>query len=83
MALSTIKTATSQCLSAIKLDFVCPSPTNRNVDALAEAAGDDLRRVADEVSRIEREFRGAVNLTVLQDPSFQAASDAFGARFLF
>jgi len=72
-ALSTIKPATSPRLSLIKLSFIRPTFTNRSIDALVKDAGDDLRRVVDEVARIEREFGGAVHLTVYWDPSFQVA----------
>ena len=36
--------------------------------------------VADEAARIEREFEGALNLTVLRDPAFQVASESLGVR---
>ena len=43
--------------------------------------GNDLRRIADEVVRIEREFEGAVNFTVMLDPYFWVASDTLNVRF--
>ena len=81
VALSTIKLTTSSNLSTIKLDFICPTTTTWFVDALIEEAGDDLRRLADEVTRIEHEFKGAVNLIVLRDPSFRAVFDTLNVRF--
>jgi len=43
----------------------------------------DLRRISDEIARIEREFKGAVNFTVLRDSEFGVALDALGVRFRF
>ena len=37
--------------------------------------GDDLRRIADEAVRIEREFEGTVKFTVVQDAVFGEALD--------
>lgn len=79
--LSTLRSATSPRLSAIRLDFARPPPTGRSVDALIKALGDDLKRVAGEVARIEREFEGAINLTVLLDTSFRVACGALNVRF--
>ena len=44
-------------------------------------AGNDLRKVAGEVARIEREFEGTLNLTMLRDTAFEVVSDALKARF--
>lgn len=43
----------------------------------------DLRWVADEVARIEREFEGAVNLVVLRDAGFKVVLDKLNVRFHF
>ena len=79
MALSTLRAATSPRLSVIRLDFHSstskpPEPTI--IDS-------DLRRIADEVARIQREFEGAVKFTVLRDAGFQVGLDAFNVRFGF
>ena len=81
LALSTLMSATSPRLSTVKVEFACPSGADRCVDALVESRGDDLRLIADEVARIDREFGGAVNFTVFRDPSFQAVFDVLGVRF--
>jgi len=80
MALSTLRPTTSPCLSAIRLDFTGTPTNRRSVEMLIEDAGNDLRRVADEVGRIEREFKGAVIFTVLLHPRFEAISDIIGVR---
>lgn len=72
-ALSTIKPGTSPRLSVIKLSFVRPPFADGSINALIEDAGDDIRRVVDEIARIERELGGAVSLTVSWDRSFQLA----------
>ena len=78
-ALSTLRPTTSPHLSTVKLDLSCsPVP----VGALVEDTPHyDLLLVADETARIGREFEGAVNLTVLRDPAFQAVFNALGVRF--
>ena len=82
-ALSTLKPATSPHLSTIKLNFF-RSPNVRWITGdLVKDAGNDLRWVADEVSRIEREFEGVVDFTVLRDLRFKAALDALNVRFRF
>lgn len=80
-ALSTIDPATSPRLSVIKLDLARPPNAIQSVNALIEVAGDDLRWVADEIARIEGGFEGAVNPTVLRDPSFQVVFDTLNVRF--
>ena len=77
--LSMIKHSTSLRLPVIKLDFVRPPATKQS---LAESAGDDLQWVAEEVARIEREFEGVANLTVLRDTPFQVVLDALNVRLL-
>ena len=71
-ALSTLRPATSPRLSAVKLEFRS-STTNPPVESSVEAVGRGLRRVANEVSRIEREFQEIVNVTVFRDEVFQMA----------
>ena len=68
MALSTIKPTTSPSLSTIRVDLACLNATTRP-ERLTEDTRNNLRRVTDEVVRIEREFSGALNLTVFTDPS--------------
>ena len=79
LALSTLKPATSPRLSDLKLNFT-HAAANRTV---IKNAGNDLRRIADEVTRIEREFEGVVNVVVLRDPWFEAALDTLNVRFHF
>ena len=78
-ALSTLRSATSPRLSAIRLDFA--HATNRSVRDVISFAGSDVLQVTDEVSRIEREFEGAVNVTVLQDAVFKGVFDTLDVRF--
>ena len=81
VALSTLKPATSPCLSAVRLDFAHPAISSRSVEDAINGTGNDLLRVADEVSRIEREFEGAVNVTVLRDLAFKGVLDTLNVRF--
>ena len=83
IALSTLRPATSPRLSTIQLDFTRPSPSGRFVDVFTESVGDDLRWIADEIVRIEREFMGAVNSTVLRDPWFKMVFDTLNVRSLW
>ena len=76
-ALSTLKPATSPYLSVIKFNF---NPLSTADWTAIGDAGRDLRRTVDEFTRIEREFEGAVNVTVLLDPRFEVL-DAFNVRF--
>ena len=82
MALSTLRPATSTNLSAIRLKFT------RSIFLVEDSAatlisymGDDLRRIADEIIRIEGEFKGAVKLTVFRDPVFGVAFDTLDVSF--
>jgi hypothetical protein len=81
-ALSTLKHATSPRLSALQLSFTT-STTTHSVKTSIEDMGNDLRWAADEVARIEREFEGAVELTLARDPGFEAVFDALNVRFCF
>lgn len=67
MALSTLRPATSPHLSTIKVILHGLPSAARPTGVFAEEAGDDLQRVTDEVTRIDQEFGGAVNLIVPQD----------------
>ena len=48
---------------------------------LPETMITDLRRIADEIARIECEFEGAVNCTVVPNSNFRVALDALNVRF--
>lgn len=86
-ALSTLRPATNPRLSAVRLDFAhVPTVTaGRPVTTLTEDLGDDLQRVAVEVTRIEHEFEGTVDITVLllQNSGYQAVLDALGVTVRF
>jgi len=69
------QTATSPSLSAIQLDFFAASSIRPSIETRTKDTGDDLRWVANEVARIEREFDGAVKLTVLRDRGFKVVFD--------
>ena len=79
-ALSTLKPATSPRLSTIRLNFTHPSSNDRPVETVIKHTENDLRRIADEIARIEREFRGAVNVTIHRDPAFRAVLHALNVR---
>ena len=81
VALSALKPSTSPHLSTIQLNFTWLSSAYQSVETAIEGAGDDLRRVADEVTRIEREFEGAENLTVVWDSGFKAVLEKLDVRF--
>ena len=57
-ALSTARPATSPCLFTIKLSFTRRHTANESVKALINNTGKDLRKVADEVAWIKRDFSG-------------------------
>jgi hypothetical protein len=76
-ALSTLKPSTSPLLSCIHLCFGGYFILGTsNLENLAN----DLRQIADEYSRIEREYKGAVYLTVFRTKSFEEF-DTFNVRF--
>jgi len=81
MALPTLRPSTSPRLSVIRLGFT--SPTGLSAETMIAVMGNDLRRIADEVARIECEFEGAVNFTVLRDIEFWAVLDSLNVRFRF
>ena len=82
MALSTLRPATSPCLSTIPLDFVY-MPVYRPVETLVEKMGNDLRWATDEFNWIEREFEGGVKLTVIRGPGYETLLDTLNVRFCF
>jgi len=75
MALSTLKPTTSPRLSAVLLNFFDPPSGFRSTEVSIEEVGNDLRQVADEVTRIKGEFKGMVNLTVCRDLLFKGVLD--------
>ena len=82
-ALSTLRPASSRCLSVLLLNFFRSPSANRSVEPAVEYMGDDLRRIIDEIARIKREFQGAVKVTVLWDSGFKAVLNALNVRFFF
>jgi len=64
MTLSTLKPATSPHLSAIRLEYSIRHTRDPDISTIE----DDLRRAADEVARIRREFGGAVDAAMVRDP---------------
>ena len=83
LAFSTLRHTTSPRLAVICLELARSPTAYRSTETLLQDLGDDLRRVADEVTRIEREFEGAVNLTVVRGLGFKEALDTLGVRFRF
>ena len=81
--LSTLRPATSPCISAIRLSLGSHSASDRAVLALLKATGRELLRVADEFTRIEREYKGVVKLTVVRGPGFEAVFNMFNVRSRF
>ena len=83
VALSTLRPATSPRLFSIQLDFIASPIIDRSVETLIKETGGDLQRVADEVARIEREFEGALNFTVVPDSKFEVVLSTLNVRFPF
>lgn len=81
-ALSTIRPTTSPRLSSLRLIFN-GTPHGRSVQSLIDGMGNDLRQIAEEVARIEREFEGVVNLTVVRAAYFELVLGRLNASFLF
>jgi len=71
MTLSTLKPATSPHLSTIRLGLFVSYAATRPIETSIEDVGNDLRRIADEVDRIDREFDGVVDFTVLLGSGFR------------
>ena len=81
-ALSTLKPTTSPHLSAILLDFAAESSIiNQSADTLIENMGNDIRRIADEVARIDREFKGTVALSIISDSVFSEVFNRLNVSF--
>ena len=80
-ALSTLNPATSPRLSAIRIDLDLSYIVNPSVETMIEDTGNDLRRVVDEVARIEREFGGTVKSNVFLDPAFAAVLERLDVTF--
>ena len=78
IALSTLRPATSPRLSAIRLDFT--RARIGHVGATIKVMGNDLRRTAYEVDRIERDYKGVVDLTVLRGYGMGAVLDTLNVR---
>ena len=76
-ALATLRPSTSPRLSEIQLSLDYPPAA----ETVIEATGHDLRQVADEVSRIESEFKGQVEVFVYRSPAFDAVSAILDVRF--
>jgi len=82
-ALSTLGPTTSPRLSAIRLELISHCAINKTIEIIPKNAGSELRRVADELARIEREFGGAVKLTVRRNPGFNVVFDTLDVRASF
>jgi len=65
-----------------RLDF-CGTRADPPVEFLTEVMDHDLRRIADEVARIEREFGGVVKFTMIRYRKFGAVLDRLGVWFRF
>lgn len=75
VALSTLRSTTTPHLSVLRLDFSDP------LAVAIEGMLGDLRQIADEVTRIEQEFEGAVSFTVVRDPVFKVILHVLNVRF--
>ena len=77
-ALSTLRPATSPRLLAIRLGFTDPPASGRLFEPPIKLTGNvtnDVRRVVDEVARIELEFEGTLELVVHWGPRFHEVSN--------
>ena len=81
MALSKIRHATSPRLSTLGLDFSSSTTINDSAGTWIKNAGNDLRQIADEVTRIEREFEGALNFNMVWDSMFRVVFDTLDVSF--
>ena len=75
-ALSTLKPPTSPHLSVIRIDFGHSYIPNSSFEMV-----NDLRRVAYEVARIERDFGGVVKSSVFPDPTVKVALERLNVTF--
>ena len=73
MALSTLCPTTSPHLSFLQVAF--PGSPSNLPESSIENLRNDLQRVRHQITRIKREFEGAVNFTVILDPKFEAVSN--------
>jgi len=81
-ALSTLRPTTSPRLSAIRYVLIDP-PTNQPAETSIRNMRIDLRRIADEVVRIRREFEGSVDLTLVPGLGFDGVLGELNVRFNF
>jgi len=82
-ALSTLTPVTSPRLSVIRLEFTYEPTAVHSMAIMINEVRDSLQQVANEVTRIEREFEGAVNFTVVPDSRFEVALSRLNVRFRF
>jgi len=83
IALSTLGPSATPRLSVIRLELARSPAFDRPTETLIKFLGNDLRRLADEVARIELGFKGGVKLTVIRGPGFEEASNALDVSFRF
>ena len=77
-ALSTLRPATSPRLLAIRLGFIDPPASGQLIEPPIKLTGNvtnDVRRVADEIARIERELEETLELVVHWGPRFHGISN--------
>jgi hypothetical protein len=77
-SLSTLRRVTS----SHQPNFVVTSTTSRVVETSIEDMGDGLRRAANELTQIEREYEGAVKVAVFWDPGFKVVFDTLNIGLL-
>ena len=81
MALSTLKPSTSPHLSYVHLRLTGPThPNFTSGNWNLENMGDGVPRIAEEFSRIEREYEGAVDLRAFRGAGFERY-DTLNVRF--
>ena len=81
VALSTLKPSTSPHLSDVQLRLTGPThPHYTSENWNLENMGDDVPRIAEESSRIEREYEGVVDLRVFRGAGFERY-DTLNVRF--
>ena len=80
-ALSTLEPAASPRLSYVHLSF-SQSPTSEGSHSRYDDLDNDIQRIADELTRIEREYKGVVSLCVFRGRGF-AMLDIRNVRLFF
>jgi len=81
MALSTLKPSTSPHLSYVQLRLTGPThPHYTSENWNLENMGDGVPRIAEELTRIEREYEGVVDLRVFRGAGFERY-DTLNVRF--